>query len=466
MFRIFVETDGFTNDMDIERNILPPTPHPSCLAVLPINTSGNALPQTPFDPQTNFPQLPEIVAKCGDFQMDDCVGTDGRCSITPDETTNIDPFSEFQAIEEQYNHWKINFPVVEPGASVLSNTSQTQSPSECSSHWGTFKVDTPSPECQLTFDDYGSSNASVPTPDLFHPIPRHTPYMGPGNFASENLSESISTFEQMETPQENHLSESSGRLMQEPDWANDTLAFQSLLHEGETPGTASPVTVAENHTPSTLDGVYYSSSVSPWPMPKIPGRHLGVQQPSTTQNDHEVAWNGPQVYSDIDTQQDQFCQFTETSDDINGLPYIGPGFETLAQSSSSFDTCVPTFPNFYQHGDATSLQNFNEIPYPNSYTSCQNGLPQINSAGSFFNTFGQISSYQPSYTERINTWTNDARNALLIEYKRRGLSYRDIKKIGGFREAESTLRGRYRTLTKSKDQRVRRPHWQDNDVSA
>ena len=58
-----------------------------------------------------------------------------------------------------------------------------------------------------------------------------------------------------------------------------------------------------------------------------------------------------------------------------------------------------------------------------------------------------------------------SKNALLIEYKRRGLSYKDIKRMGNFREAESTLRGRFRTLTKSKDQRVRKPQWQERDVS-
>lgn len=60
----------------------------------------------------------------------------------------------------------------------------------------------------------------------------------------------------------------------------------------------------------------------------------------------------------------------------------------------------------------------------------------------------------------------ETRNAFLIECKRRGLSYKDIKRIGGFKEAESTLRGRFRTLTKSKDQRVRKPQWQPRDVSS
>ncbi|KGO45952.1 hypothetical protein PEXP_018320 [Penicillium expansum] len=59
---------------------------------------------------------------------------------------------------------------------------------------------------------------------------------------------------------------------------------------------------------------------------------------------------------------------------------------------------------------------------------------------------------------------SDERNTFLIDCKRRGLSYKDIKRVGGFKEAESTLRGRYRTLTKSKDQRVRKPKWQDKDL--
>lgn len=59
-----------------------------------------------------------------------------------------------------------------------------------------------------------------------------------------------------------------------------------------------------------------------------------------------------------------------------------------------------------------------------------------------------------------------SRDAFLIQCKRRGMSYKDIKKIGGFEEAESTLRGRFRTLTKRKELRVRKPQWQEKDVRA
>ncbi|KAI1115124.1 hypothetical protein F5Y14DRAFT_147017 [Nemania sp. NC0429] len=58
----------------------------------------------------------------------------------------------------------------------------------------------------------------------------------------------------------------------------------------------------------------------------------------------------------------------------------------------------------------------------------------------------------------------DAKNRYLVESKLAGMTYREIRLQGGFTEAESTLRGRFRTLTKSKDQRVRKPEWQEKDI--
>lgn len=59
----------------------------------------------------------------------------------------------------------------------------------------------------------------------------------------------------------------------------------------------------------------------------------------------------------------------------------------------------------------------------------------------------------------------DAKDDYLVRSKLAGMSYKDIRRQGKFTEAESTLRGRFRTLTKHKAARVRRPEWNDNDVS-
>ncbi|KAI2642671.1 hypothetical protein GGS21DRAFT_486494 [Xylaria nigripes] len=58
----------------------------------------------------------------------------------------------------------------------------------------------------------------------------------------------------------------------------------------------------------------------------------------------------------------------------------------------------------------------------------------------------------------------DAKNRFLVESKLAGMTYREIRRQGNFTEAESTLRGRFRTLTKNKEQRVRKPEWQDKDI--
>jgi hypothetical protein len=55
---------------------------------------------------------------------------------------------------------------------------------------------------------------------------------------------------------------------------------------------------------------------------------------------------------------------------------------------------------------------------------------------------------------------------VLIEGKRRGETYKEIKlKMVGEKPAESTLRGRYRSLTKARKDRVRKPVWTKVDVS-
>ena len=57
------------------------------------------------------------------------------------------------------------------------------------------------------------------------------------------------------------------------------------------------------------------------------------------------------------------------------------------------------------------------------------------------------------------------RDQLLLDLRSQGYSYKEIKRMGTFTEAESTLRGRVRVLTKPKGERVRSPVWHPKDVS-
>jgi hypothetical protein len=53
----------------------------------------------------------------------------------------------------------------------------------------------------------------------------------------------------------------------------------------------------------------------------------------------------------------------------------------------------------------------------------------------------------------------------ILECRKKGLSYKYIREKGGFTVAESTLRGRFRSLTKNRCERVRKPQWTATDVS-
>jgi hypothetical protein len=69
---------------------------------------------------------------------------------------------------------------------------------------------------------------------------------------------------------------------------------------------------------------------------------------------------------------------------------------------------------------------------------------------------GQVTADDEAYVKR--------RDKMLIDLRRKGHSYKEIKRLGRFKEAESTLRGRLRTLTKEKSERVRKPKWNRRDV--
>ncbi|KAG9257136.1 uncharacterized protein F5Z01DRAFT_455334 [Emericellopsis atlantica] len=73
-----------------------------------------------------------------------------------------------------------------------------------------------------------------------------------------------------------------------------------------------------------------------------------------------------------------------------------------------------------------------------------------------------------STPSRISPLGEDARHRrdqVLLDGRRAGLTYAEIKKRHNLSEAESTLRGRHRTLTRNPEHRVRKPQWTRRDVS-
>ena len=53
-----------------------------------------------------------------------------------------------------------------------------------------------------------------------------------------------------------------------------------------------------------------------------------------------------------------------------------------------------------------------------------------------------------------------------MQSKLAGITYKEIRRRGGFTKAKLMLRGRFRTLTKAKEARVHKPKFQEIDISA
>ncbi|KAB8295749.1 hypothetical protein EYC80_008574 [Monilinia laxa] len=73
-------------------------------------------------------------------------------------------------------------------------------------------------------------------------------------------------------------------------------------------------------------------------------------------------------------------------------------------------------------------------------------------------------SKSPPVIDAIELHSRSEKDEFLVSSRRQGISYKQIRSKGKFSDAESTLRGRFRTLTKDKKDRVRKPKWTDNDL--
>ncbi|KAH7126835.1 hypothetical protein B0J11DRAFT_505558 [Dendryphion nanum] len=77
--------------------------------------------------------------------------------------------------------------------------------------------------------------------------------------------------------------------------------------------------------------------------------------------------------------------------------------------------------------------------------------------------FDVAQSDNEAYDNKIAT-LRKKEDSILLEGKRAGLTYKEIKKKMRTDVAESTLRGRYRSLTKARKDRVRKPKWTEIDI--
>jgi len=140
------------------------------------------------------------------------------------------------------------------------------------------------------------------------------------------------------------------------------------------------------------------------------------------------------------------AQFASQTSDYAGLPFPGGsfgGFRGLPLNEGPFrdvDGLPPIFPSVAPTAEE----------HDSSAISC---------------TAPKSKRRRSSERER-ETVLRERRDQYLLDRREEGYTYKDIKVMGNFSEAESTLRGRVRVLTKDRSERVRRPVWTESDVSA
>ncbi|EEH10206.1 conserved hypothetical protein [Histoplasma capsulatum G186AR] len=164
-----------------------------------------------------------------------------------------------------------------------------------------------------------------------------------------------------------------------------------------------------------------------------------------------------------------------TQDGWNELPTTSLGYQCSPESS--FSTCFT--PDTLHEPVSFDSPDFHDMNVAMGYID-QN--PSCEKLSEWQGQLAGIGPFEPNTTTIkqpgrprkiktcetlrgaiIGTQRTSEKDEYLIQCKRAGMSYKEIKEKGNFSEAESTLRGRFRTLTKRKEQRVRKPRWQEKD---
>ena len=200
-------------------------------------------------------------------------------------------------------------------------------------------------------------------------------------------------------------------------------------------------------------------------------------------------WNGYESSGTSLEKSDSFCPFTISTDGAPPEEMVSSvAFSSQYRVGDSDLQGSPLFSRHTSSQAAGGIEHTLDSPSPAPYhlakpeqstqgpaqpkELCPKPTKALSAPSPVFKSFDWSSSPclsdSPEYMSGICSKKNARRNTkdvFLIRSKLSGMSYREIKIKGRFKEAESTLRGRFRTLTKRKEQRVRKPQWQERDVS-
>ncbi|TID20604.1 D-xylose 1-dehydrogenase (NADP(+)) [Venturia nashicola] len=140
-------------------------------------------------------------------------------------------------------------------------------------------------------------------------------------------------------------------------------------------------------------------------------------------------------------------------------------YEISSQPSNMTQGCEDPKANPNHVPDLTSQCQFNTTTFPlGDFRPAWSVSPDVDrpshdDADSPFHKFRCF----PEGTRPVTT-ARAEQDKLIVEGKRRNMSYKEIKEYYRIDGAVSTLRGRYRAAVKPKNQRVRKPEWKPKDL--
>ncbi|KAG6047786.1 hypothetical protein E4U39_000148 [Claviceps sp. Clav50 group G5] len=154
-----------------------------------------------------------------------------------------------------------------------------------------------------------------------------------------------------------------------------------------------------------------------------------------------------------------------------------PGLEAIARLFRHAPAaCPPHLPKQPEHGHidpsispsvavgsgssapCLSMPSDNQVALSTSVVARHSSTSQSSLVGGDIPT-----SPSPEETPLVMTDRKTYQDELLKKGRRQGIAYRDLRVKHRFDVSESTLRGRYRNLTKSRSERPRDPQWTEQD---
>lgn len=188
--------------------------------------------------------------------------------------------------------------------------------------------------------------------------------------------------------------------------------------------------------------------------------------------DSHAVYTAPVSYQDREDLRRERCRMVKSEANVASPSDYGSLGDSSASQYGIPDAFFQYGPSNEQGVAPTELTTQPSLIFPSAECLSQSSDYESTGQSSVYSPQLRVPSQDTMDESRIKKRCNptaeerSVKDEYLLRYRNSGLSYKEIKLRGGFEEAESTLRGRMRVLSKPKHERVRKPKWYSRDVSS